>query len=80
VKVLNCKICQRKAVTEKFCPLHLKAYDNLVEKYGCWRKALKSSWREYLSEIERNPLTGEWVKEVAIYLINSEETRNVEES
>jgi hypothetical protein len=77
---LNCKICNRKAVTEKFCQIHLKAYENIVEKYDCWRKALKISWREYLSEIEQNPLTGEWVKEVTSYLINNEETRNVEES
>jgi hypothetical protein len=48
-----------------------------MEKYDCWRKALKTSWREYLSEIERNPLTGEWTKQVASYLINSEETENV---
>jgi hypothetical protein len=42
--------------------------------------ALKTSWREYLSEIERNPLTGEWIKEVASHLNSSEETGNVEES
>ncbi|MBN1245284.1 hypothetical protein JXA31_06795 [Candidatus Bathyarchaeota archaeon] len=77
---MNCKICQRKAVTEEFCQIHLKAYKNLAEKYDCWRKALKISWREYLSEIEQNPLTGEWAKEVASYLINNEGTRNVEES
>jgi len=77
---LNCKVCQRKAVTEKFCMIHLKAYENLVEKYDRWRKALKSSWREYLSEIKRNPLTGEWTKEVVSYLINNEETGNVKES
>ena len=75
---MNCKICGRKAVTDKFCTVHLEAYENIVEKYRCWRKALKSSWREYLREIERNPLTGEWTKEVASYLINSEETGNVE--
>jgi hypothetical protein len=56
----------------------MKAYENIVGKYGCWRKALKSSWREYLSEIERNPLTGEWTKQVASYLTSSEETENVE--
>jgi hypothetical protein len=60
--------------------IHLKAYENIVEKYDCWRKALKLSWREYLSEIERNPLTGEWTKEVASYLSNSEEKVYVEES
>ena len=77
---MNCKICNRKAVTEGFCKINLKAYENIVEKYDCWRKALTVSWKEYLSEIEQNPLTGEWIKEVASYLINNEETRNVEES
>jgi hypothetical protein len=77
---VNCKICQRKAVTNEFCRIHLKAYENIVEKFDCWRKALTVSWKEYLSEIEQNPLTGEWIKEVASYLINNEGTRNVEES
>jgi hypothetical protein len=77
---VNCKICQRRAVTEKFCSIHLKAYENIIENYDCWRKALTISWREYLSEIEQNPLTGEWTKEVASYLINNEGTRNVKES
>ena len=76
---MNCKICQRKAATEKFCRVHLKAYENIMEKYECWRKALTISWREYLSEIKRNPLTGEWAKEVASYLINNEETINGKE-
>ena len=58
----------------------MEAYENIIGKYSCWRKALKSSWREYLSEIERNPLTGEWIKEVASYLIDNEETGNVKES
>jgi hypothetical protein len=76
---MNCKICQRKAIIKEFCSVHLKAYENITEKYECWKKALTISWREYLSEIERNPLTGEWVKEVAIYLINNEETTNGKE-
>jgi len=79
-ETVNCKICQRKAVTGKFCQMHLEAYENIIEKYSCWRKALKSSWREYLSEIERNPLTGEWTKQVAKYLTDNEETDNVEQS
>jgi hypothetical protein len=78
--VLNCKICQRETVKGEFCAIHSEAYENLVEKYSCWRKALKLSWREYLSEIERNPLTGEWTKKVVSCLISSEETGNVKES
>jgi hypothetical protein len=60
--------------------LHFRAYENIMEKYDVWRRAQGISWKEYLSEIEQNPLTGEWVKEVANYLIDSEETRSVEES
>ena len=77
---MNCKICSRKAITEKFCQIHLKAYENIVEQYDCWRKALKISWGEYLSEIEQNSLTGEWVREVANHLINNEETKSAKES
>jgi len=58
----------------------LKAYENIVKKYDFWRKALQISWKEYLSEIQQNSLTGEWAKEVANYLINSEGTRSVEKS
>jgi len=60
--------------------MHLKAYENIMEKHAFWRKALKPSWKEYLSEIKQNPLTGEWTKEVANYLTNTEETRNVKKS
>jgi len=77
---LKCKACDREAGEKDFCLLHLKAYENIVEKYAVWRKSLKISWKEYLSEIEQNSLTGEWAKEVANYLINSEERRSVEES
>jgi hypothetical protein len=79
-KTVNCKICQKKAVTEKFCQIHLKAYENIVGQYAVWRKALKISWGEYLREIEQNSLTGEWVKKVANHLINNGETRSVKKS
>jgi hypothetical protein len=78
--MLKCKACDRKAVERGFCILHLRAYENIVEKYDMWGKALKISWKEYLSEIEQHPLTGEWAKEVANYLINNGETRSVEEN
>jgi hypothetical protein len=51
-----------------------------VKKYDFWRKGLKISWKEYLSEIKKNSLTGEWAKEVAKYLINNEEVKNVKKS
>ena len=51
-----------------------------MDKYCVWRKALKISWKEYLSEIEQNPLTGDCAKEIANYLIDNEGTISVEES
>jgi hypothetical protein len=77
---LKCKVCSREAAEGDFCLLHSKAYYNIVETYDCWQKALKISWKEYLSEIKRNPLTGEWAKEVTNYLISNEGTKNVKES
>ncbi len=76
---MKCKACDREVFEDNFCERHLKAYENIVEKYGCWTMALAISWREYLSEIEHNPVTGEWAKEVANYLIKNEERSNGEE-
>ena len=73
-KELNCKLCQREAKEKDFCTLHLKAYKNLLEKYIFWSKADNISWKEYLSQIAESPLAGNWVKEVAKYLIENEET------
>jgi len=58
----------------------MKAYESIVKKYNLWKKALEISWKEYLSEIAKNPLTGEWAREVAEYLIKSGESQNVTES
>jgi len=55
----------------------MKAYESITKKYDLWKKALEISWKEYLSEIVKNPLTGEWAKQVAEYLIKSGESQNV---
>jgi hypothetical protein len=73
-KEVNCKICDREAKEKGFCPIHLKAYENLVDRFDLWKKALDISWKEYLSEIAKNDLAGNWVKEVGKYLIENEET------
>jgi hypothetical protein len=36
-----------------------------VLKYDKWKRALGISWKGYLHEIIKNPLTGVWAKEVA---------------
>lgn len=66
---MKCKICIKETATE-YCELHQKAHENLVQKYDDWKKALETSWEEYLNEIMRNQYSGVWVKEVAEYLIS----------
>ncbi len=53
--------------------LHLKAYRNLMEKFSVWQRAADVSWSEYLNEIQKNSLTGEWAKEVAKHLMKEKE-------
>jgi hypothetical protein len=48
----------------------VKAHKNITVRYEQWKAALNISWKEYLSEIAKNPLAGEWVKEVAQHLIS----------
>jgi len=70
---VNCKICPRVAEANGFCLLHSKAYKNVLEKFKAWEAASNISWMEYLVEIQKNSLTGEWAKEVAKQLIREEE-------
>jgi hypothetical protein len=55
----------------------MKAYGSIVKKHDAWKRALNISWKEYLSEVAKNSLTGEWAKEVAEHLIRNEEKQNV---
>jgi hypothetical protein len=73
-KPLNCKICKKEAQENNFCTLHQKAHSNLMDSYPIWRKALNISWKEYLSQVAENLSAGDWVKEVAKYLIENGET------
>ncbi len=66
---MKCAVCDREAVENSYCDLHARAYESVLKMYDAWRKALDISWKEYLSEIVKNPLTGQWAKEVAEYLM-----------
>lgn len=74
---MKCNVCDREAIEEGFCELHRKAYESIFKKYEVWKKALEISWKEYLREIAKNPLTGEWAKEVAEHLIENGAELNV---
>jgi hypothetical protein len=73
---VKCKICRRDAQKNGFCMMHLKAYQNIIDKFDVWKEASDAIWNQYLFDIQKNSLTGEWAKEVAQYLIK-EENRNV---
>jgi hypothetical protein len=77
---LKCAICGRKASKRAYCKFHAKAHRKIVQKYDSWKRALGISWKEYLSKIAKNPLTGQWAKETAEHLINSGEKENVAQS
>lgn len=68
---MNCKLCCRSAQENGFCKLHSKAYKNVLEKFKVWEAASNVSWSQYLAEVQKNSLTGEWAKEVAKYLIEA---------
>jgi hypothetical protein len=67
--IVKCKICSRDEQENGFCLLHIKAYKNIVDKFDVWKKSSNVVWSDYLVEIQKNSLTGEWAKEVAKYLI-----------
>jgi hypothetical protein len=69
---MNCKLCEREAEDNGFCQLHSKAYKNVVEKFSVWQGACEVSWIQYLVEIQKNSLTGEWAKDVAKHIIEEE--------
>ena len=79
-KGLKCKLCDRKAGESGYCKFHKKAYESVATKYDLWRKALGITWKEYLSEIAKNPLTGQWAREMAEYLAYNGEKQNVTQS
>jgi len=72
---LKCKVCSREAQAHppsEYCELHEKAYQNIRLKFEDWKKGLRVEWKQYLTEITKNPLTGKWVKEVVENLLSKE--------
>ena len=77
---LYCVICRTKIEKGVFCEYHQEAYENILDRFPVWEKALKISWKGYLSQIAKNALAGKWVKEVVAYLEANEEKQNVKKS
>jgi len=75
-KGMKCKACSREAGENGYCELHMKAHENVIGKYKVWQEAMRIPWKEYLSEIVKNPLTGEWAREAAESMIKSGEKQD----
>ena len=69
---MKCKICSREAQENGFCMLLFRAYQNVIEKFDVWRKASGMFWIDYLVEIQKNSLTGEWAKDVVKHLFKGD--------
>lgn len=65
---MNCKLCNREASEKEFCSFHAHAHQKIKKTYKSWKEGLDITWKEYLSEIEKNALTGEWAKEVLDFI------------
>lgn len=71
--MLKCKICSKETANKDYCSLHERAYQNLMDKFEMWKKALNISWKNYLNEIIKNPFAGIKVKEVAEHLLSEKQ-------
>jgi hypothetical protein len=72
--VLNafCPICQTKLTkaNDQFCTSHQTAFKNIQDAYWQWANAYGSLTKEeYLRCVSENEKSGEWVIEVARYLL-----------
>jgi hypothetical protein len=69
-RALKCKICPKEAVAGDYCPLHEKAYHNILGRFETWKTALNLSWEDYLTAIVHNRFSGTKVIEVAHTLLS----------
>jgi len=67
---MTCPICGREPVqTSELCSYHARAERNLLKGYEKWKVAYGGIvWTTYLDRIESLEGTGQWIREVAVYL------------
>ena len=68
----KCLICGR-AGDGELCQYHREASSKIVKHYQVWKERTGIQWKEYLREIAVNESAGLWVREVAIYLLDSDD-------
>jgi len=65
---VKCLVCGRTS-KKALCARHSLACKKLILKYAKWKKALEISWPNYLERLVKSEEAGEWVKQVARYLL-----------
>jgi len=68
---LHCVVCNKES-EDILCVSHKRAYENLLQKFEEWKRAMDISWEAYLDEVARNPHSGRWAIEVAVALIKNQ--------
>jgi len=68
---LRCAVCNKES-EDVLCVSHKRAYENLLQKFEEWKRAMEVSWEAYLGEVARNPHSGRWAIEVAVALIKNQ--------
>jgi hypothetical protein len=72
---LKCKICG-KSTKEQYCLFHKRAYNNIVQKFEEWQRAMGVSWKQYLKAVVENSYTGAWAREVAQHLLENKDGKS----
>lgn len=66
---MKCQICPRPTKPNSLlCRFHYFALKRLVGRFEAWQTAVEVEWEEYLKQVNANPLSGTWVREVIAWL------------
>jgi len=69
----GCTLCwRRREDGSEYCTYHLLAQKNLLKAFQDWREALEIEWRDFLVSVVARQESGEWVRDVAIHLLEKE--------
>lgn len=71
----ECPICRRPMSSgEKFCEYHSMADINLKAAFEDWKTAMGIEWEDYLKHLIEEEGTGKWVREVAEFLMQQDDS------
>lgn len=68
----RCVVCGEDSIDilegMSLCPIHLRAYENLIKNYSAWKENLNMNFEEYIDAVHKLRSTGRYVKELIKYL------------